>query len=199
MSSTTRLILIRHGESVANLEGRFTENSEEPLTELGIEQARSTAAVLAQRFAPVSLYASPFRRAFDTALEIGRVFGLDPLVEAELREQDFGVYRGRPYADFYGQYPAGSVERWDHLPEGGERLREVAVRCHAVLERVARRHRGEQVLVVCHGGVMAAVRGQVGDDFERPPVSTPNAWGYVLHADEAGFAGPFELDEYEGP
>ena len=198
VAEPARLVLIRHGESLANTEQRFTRDAEEPLTALGTRQARETGGFLRAHFAPARLYSSPFRRAFDTATEIGRHFDLEPVVVDDLREQDFGIYRGRPYGDLYGQHPAGSVERWDHLPEGGERLREVAKRAGSVLDQLAEEHVGEEVLVISHGGVMSALRAWVRNDFSSPPVPTRNAWGYVLHGMHAAYEGPFELDELSG-
>ena len=171
----SRLILIRHGESVANLEGRFTWNAEDPLTEAGRQQARSTAEQLSLHFAPKVLYASPFRRALDTAWEIGSIFGLEPRVEEDLREQDFGVFKGQLYAAFYGRHPAGGVERWETHPEGGEKLREVARRAGAALDRIAIGHGEEEVLVVTHGGVMSALRGWARADYSTAPMATRNA------------------------
>ena len=186
-------MLIRHGESVANLEGRFTFDADEPLTELGRAQARQTAERLRPQAAPTTLYPSPFRRAFETAVEIGHVFGLVPVVDEDLREQDFGVYKGRPYEDFYGSHAAGGVERWHRLPEGGERLRDVATRAGAAIDRLASRHPGEEILIVCHGGVLSALRAWVAGDFSQPPVPTANAWGYRLEGFAGRYRGPIEL------
>jgi probable phosphoglycerate mutase len=190
-----RLIMIRHGESVANLERRFTLDAEEPLTASGIDQARARGLALRGRYVPTSLYSSPFRRALQTAQAIGEVLGLDPVVVDDLREQDFGIYRGRPYTDFYGHWmAAGGVDRWGLRPDGGEMLREVARRAGAALDEIARRHLGGEVVVVSHGGVMSALRGWVSDDYSQPPVPTANAGGYLLHFTGERYRGPFDLD-----
>jgi broad specificity phosphatase PhoE len=191
-SSSTRLILIRHAESVANLEGRFTRHGEEPLTALGRQQAVERARRLAEICRPRALYASPFRRALETAAVIGRALDLEPEIEEDLREQDFGIYRGRPYAEFYGRR---SVERWEHLPAGGEKLRQVAERAGRVLDRIARTHVGQEVLVVSHGAVMAALRGWIASDYSQPPVSTANVGGYVLVYDGRQYAEPVDVDQ----
>ncbi|HME73515.1 MAG TPA: histidine phosphatase family protein [Myxococcota bacterium] len=176
-----RLILIRHGESVANAQQRFTYGAFEPLTSRGREEAVAIAALMRARFDPVALYASPFVRALETAQQVGRVLGLLPKVVEELREQDFGALRGRPYAD-YGMDPAAQgIGRWSHRPPGGETLEEVARRAGAALHSIARAHVGEEVVVVSHGGVMAALRGFAAGSFEDAPVPTGNAAGYLLH------------------
>jgi probable phosphoglycerate mutase len=193
-----RLIMIRHGESVANLERRFTVDTTEPLSPAGLEQARARGLALRGRCAPAALYSSPFLRALQTARAIGEALGLEPIVVEDLREQDFGIYRGRPYTEFYGHWmAAGGVDRWDLRPEGGEMLRDVARRAGAALDDIARRHLGGEVVVVSHGGVMSALRGWVLDDYSQPPVATTNCGGYVLRFTGERYQGPFDLESPE--
>lgn len=191
------LLLIRHGESIANLEGRFTWGAHEPLTAAGREQAGARAEAIRACYSPSALYSSPFQRALETAEQMGRVLGLRPTVVDDLREQDFGIFKGQPYTTFYGLHPAGGIERWNHRPEGGEMLSEVAQRAGAALDSIARGHLGGEVVVVSHGGVMSALRGWVSGDFSRPPLPTPNAGGYLLRFTGERYEGPFELETPE--
>ncbi len=187
--------MVRHGESVANREGRFTRDGDEPLTALGEEQARERGRAIARVFEPSALYTSPFHRALRSAEEIGRALGLVPRVVDDLHEQSFGVFRGRPYADFYEAHPAASgVGRWGVCPEGGEALRNVARRAGRALDGIARAHPGEEVVVVSHGGVMAALRGYVRRDYSEPSVGTGNANGYVLTFNDEGYSEAVGLD-----
>jgi broad specificity phosphatase PhoE len=199
-----RLILIRHGESVANRERRFSLDDEEPLTPEGVEQARATAERLVGRFRPVALFSSPLARAFATAREIGGPFGLDPSPIAELREQSFGALRGAPYERFYDIH-GQSLQRsdfWQLRPEGGETLVEVASRVGPVLDRLAHSHHGHDVVVVSHGGVMAALRAHIRGHFDEPPEPTPNAGGYRVEAelveDALVYRGPLSLFDESG-
>jgi len=176
-----RLILIRHGESVANAQQRFTYGPFEPLTARGRAEALATAALVRTHFDPVALYASPFVRALETAHQVGRVLGLLPKVVEELREQDFGTLRGRPYAEYGRDAAAQGTGRWSHRPPGGETLEEVAQRAGGALQAIAAAHLGEDVVVVSHGAVMAALRGFAAGSYEDAPVPTRNAAGYVLH------------------
>jgi broad specificity phosphatase PhoE len=190
------VILVRHGESLANLERRFTRSDDEPLTATGLEQARETARRLAERYVPRALYASPFLRALQTARELGAPFGLEPTVVHELHEQSFGDLRGRPYEDYYPVISTVSpLDRWHHRAPGGESLRDVAERVGPALERIATSHRGEAVLVVSHGGVMAALRAWAVGNFDRPPESTVNAGGYRLVGSGRPYHGPLPLFE----
>ena len=66
-----RLILLRHGESVANAERRFTHGPHEPLSPRGRAEALARGRLLLERFDPVAIYSSPFVRALETARLLG--------------------------------------------------------------------------------------------------------------------------------
>ncbi len=193
-----RIVLIRHGESTANAERRFTHGPFEPLTERGRMEALAAGRFVRDRFDPVALYASPFVRALETARGIGSVLGLEPAVVDALREQDFGTLRGRPYADYFDDPAAHGYGRWRHRPPGGETLEEVAARASVAIEHLARVHAGQDVVVVSHGGVMAALRGFVLRVDDVPATGTSNGQGYVLTWRSERLHGPepisIELD-----
>jgi broad specificity phosphatase PhoE len=191
------LILIRHGQSLGNLERRFTHGPEEPLTDLGREQARDAGRLVAAHYAPVALYASPFQRAHETARLIGEAIALEPVLVDALREQHFGELHGRPYDEFTHAAEAGQGTRWERRPPGGETLREVAERAGPALDEIARRHRGEPVVVVSHGGVMAALRGHAARDLVSEPAVVANATGYLLTHDGRAYRGPHEIGKAE--
>jgi len=188
-----RLILIRHGESVANSERRFTHGPEEPLSEFGQAEARARADGLRSLAQPVALYASPYRRAFDTARIIGECFRLEPVIVEDLREQFFGELHGKPYDALDGVIDRTGLARWDYRPPGGESLREVATRVGPALDRIATAHAGRDVLVVSHGGVMAALRAWVEDAFHAAPWLSPNVGGFVVHHEDGAYHPAEEL------
>jgi probable phosphoglycerate mutase len=189
-----RLILIRHGESVANSERRFTYGPHEPLSRRGREEALARGRLLLEHSDPVAIYSSPFVRALETAQLIGRVLGLEPVVVAALREQDFGELRGQPYAAL----DAAARERvggWRYRPPGGETLEEVLARAGPALDAIAARHLGSEVVVVSHGGVMAALGAWGHGDARGEPVIHANAAGYVLWRHQTRYEGPFALED----
>jgi broad specificity phosphatase PhoE len=190
-----RLILVRHGESVANAERRFTHGPHEPLSRKGREEALERARQIAARFDPVALYASPFVRALETARLIGSVLGLAPVVVEALQEQDFGQLRGQGY-DSVRSDPTWHTDRWRYRPPGGETLEEVFHRVGPALDAIADRHLGEQVVVVSHGGVMAALHAWTTlRRVEGVAQVSANASGYVVERRSAAWTGPFPLDE----
>jgi broad specificity phosphatase PhoE len=191
------LILIRHGQSLGNAERRFTHGPEEPLTDQGCDEARAAGRLVAAHYAPVALYASPFLRAHETARLIGEVVGLVPEIVEDLREQHFGELHGQPYAAFASLAEASSLARWERRPPGGETLLEVARRAGPALDALARRHAGEAIVVVSHGGVMAALRGHAAADLVAEPSVPGNATGYVLSHDGERYAAPREIGRAE--
>jgi broad specificity phosphatase PhoE len=189
-----RLILIRHGESVANAERRFTHGPHEPLSPRGREEALARGRLLLARFDPVAIYSSPFVRALETARLVGSVLGLEPVVVDALREQDFGTLRGQPYAALDDAARAREGH-WRFRPPGGESLEQVLERAGPALDAIAERHLGAEVVVVSHGGVMAALGAWIHGSPRGEPVIHANAAGYVLWRRQARYEGPFALEE----
>ncbi len=177
------LILIRHAQSVANAERRFTKHDDEPLTDLGEQQALAIGRALAGHTKLGAVIASPFLRTVQTARLAASAFALEPSLEPRLREQSFGQLAGRPYQDYFPEVVGlGPSERWGHAAAGGESLVQVSQRVLPALREIGSRHQGLCVLVVAHGGVLAAVRGALIGDFTMLPLATANARGYVVLA-----------------
>jgi len=162
---TTRLLLIRHGQSLWNASRHWQGHSDVPLS----EQGRSEAEALASRLADerlAALYSSDLERAFVTARIVGAPHGLEPVRDPRLRELDVGAWGGltRPeiaerWPDVLPRFDAGDVHA---RPEGGETRAELAARVRGALDDLAARHPGATLAVVCHGGVLAAATGEYG-------------------------------------
>jgi 2,3-bisphosphoglycerate-dependent phosphoglycerate mutase len=157
----TRICLVRHGETDWNAERRLQGHLDVPLNATGLAQARATAANLAEeRFA--ALYTSDLERARQTAAEAARVLKLEAAPEPLLRERRYGVFEGLTYDEAKARYPEDYRRFEERDPAfafaaGGESLLTFAARIHGALESLAVRHRGEQILVVTHGGVLDIV------------------------------------------
>ncbi len=154
----SRLVLIRHGETVGNLQNLWTGWTDTPLSEAGWNQVRRTARRLeGDSWSAVALYTSPIGRAQQTADTIGRALNLSPISDEALREMHFGdleAINGDRFADEHPELHA----RWrDRLDEsfawpGGEARHEFRTRTAAALERLAAKHRGQTVFLVTHSG-----------------------------------------------
>lgn len=177
----TELILIRHGETDWNRELRFQGQLDVPLNAVGLEQARRVAERMAQEPLQV-LVSSDLQRALQTARAVaGRVQRLDPVLDVALREQHFGVVEGLRVPDIKVQFPR-AWQQWirfeaDYAFEGGESTRVFHGRVLAAVRALARRHAGQTLAVVTHGGVLDMVyRSALGLPLSGPRVSEiPNA------------------------
>lgn len=155
-----RLLLVRHGETEGNVSRRL-QGADDPLTERGRRQAEEIAAHLSGRDDVVALYASPYRRAFETARAIGGALGLEPEPRAALAELDVGEAAGYRFEAWVEEFP-GEAGRFrsegvDYSWPGGESGRDLAARTEGETDRILRAHDGEggAVVVVSHGGALA--------------------------------------------
>ncbi|HQX05161.1 MAG TPA: histidine phosphatase family protein [Zoogloea sp.] len=178
---TTRICLVRHGETAWNAERRLQGHIDIPLNDIGLAQARATAASLTNQSFEAA-YASDLLRARQTADAIAARCSLQPAIDARLRERHYGVFQALTYDEARARFP----EDYQHFesrdpefvfPGGGESLRQFAARIHEALHDIATRHQGGTVLVVTHGGVLdVAHRLATGKPLETPRDFTiPNA------------------------
>lgn len=172
-----QLLLVRHAESEGNRDRAFTRTPEVGLTERGYEQARLVGEWLRERYAPVRLVSSPYRRARQTAEQIAGSAPLHIVVEEDLRERSYGDLAGQPYDTPRPDYDPAAY--WSWRPPGGETLEEVVVRVGQVLDRLARDAVGRDLVVVSHGAVMIALWRHVTGDWSAPRRVVRNA-GVVL-------------------
>lgn len=193
-SKAGRVLLVRHGESEGNATRTFTGSTEVPLTDLGRIQARRAAEVIAVRFSPALVVASPYARARETGEIIAAKLSLDLRIDEEFHEQWLGKLRGQPY-DIVGRDPSfDPTRRWEWRPPEGESLVDVQNRVAPAFERVAREHAGRDVIVVSHGGVMLALWAHLIGSWETAQSSGNAAVVLVEHDAAAGYGCPEVVD-----
>ncbi|MGL1832572.1 histidine phosphatase family protein [Rhodocyclaceae bacterium SMB388] len=186
----TRLCLVRHGETAWNAERRLQGHVDVPLNETGLEQACATADALATH-AFSALYCSDLARARQTAQATAIRIGLTPTTLTGLRERHYGVFQGLTYDEAANRFPQAYArfQRRDidfAIPEGGESLSAFSRRVSAALDDIARRHAGEPILIVTHGGVLdVAHRIATGKPLDTPrDFEIPNAaLNWIEHRD----------------
>jgi probable phosphoglycerate mutase len=152
----------------------FCRTPDVPLTKEGRSQVRAAAEWIAERYTPVRIVTSPFARARQTADILAAILGVAVVVEPGLRERSYGELAGQPYGALRARLDYDPDAYWQWCPPGGESLIEVATRAGEVLDRVARSSPGDDVVIVSHAAVMAALRCHVTGAWERGRV-TPNA------------------------
>ena len=153
----TRVVAIRHGETVWNAEMRMQGQLDTALSERGRWQAQRAAEVLAGDGIE-AIFASDLARAFDTAQALATRHGLPIVTDTGLRERSFGIFQGFTYAEIDARWPAEAA-RWrrhdpDFGPDQGEILREFSARAVAACTRIAASQAGRSIAIVTHGGVL---------------------------------------------
>jgi probable phosphoglycerate mutase len=151
------VLLARHGETDWNREGRFQGHADPPLNDLGRAQARELADRLA-REPLAAVYASPLRRAYETAEIVAASRELPLRSAAGLREVDVGSWSGLTRAEIETRFPAG-YRRWLEFGHGwddGESYEELGERVLRALLALAAAHDGSPLLAVTHGGPIRA-------------------------------------------
>jgi len=158
-----RLLLVRHGESIGNAEGRAQGHADYELSAKGRAQAeRLRERFQAYGFKPTHVYSSPLRRAAETA-EILSASWDAPLVHwDDLKEYDLGILTGLTKEEFQEKYPDVDLvlERsWRFAGlEGAEPLTERRTRGRRVVDAVLdRRGNDDVVVVVCHAGILQQI------------------------------------------
>ncbi len=160
--STTRLILVRHGETMANRGMRYVGSRDDALTEHGRVQAEQLAEALSAL--PVAaVYSSPRQRAYQTALPIAARHQIEVQILDDLRESDFGSWEGLSRAEVMER----STQDAEHLlawesdtalaPPEGESLDAMYRRVSAAIARLSEAHPGQTLVLVSHVGPTKAV------------------------------------------
>jgi probable phosphoglycerate mutase len=211
----TRILAIRHGETLWNVDTRIQGHLNIDLNETGRWQAERVGHALAEE--PIhAIYSSDLRRAFETAQAIAlapaRLAASAPTPaevtpHLQLRERHFGHLQGKTWAEIETEYPEecklwrGRDPHW--APKGGESLTALRERIRSCVDELAGQHLGGQIVLVAHGGVMDALyRLATNQSVEAPRtwhlgnaainrlLWTPQGlslvgWGDVSHFDDA--------------
>lgn len=172
------LYLIRHGESVYNAEGRIQGQTDIPLSQIGLRQARAIADGLA-KIKLDAIFTSPLKRAAQTAEPLAMHQGLTAELMPELMEIHAGIFSGLLWGEIEQKYPEHAVPWREQHPDfvipGGESRRQLMERGVRALQAIRARHL-EQVAVVAHGGVLcAALKGLLQIPAELNPFNLFNA------------------------
>lgn len=204
-----RLILVRHGENLANLTLEFSHRSVDySLTEKGVLQAQQTADFLCSA-GIAEIFTSPLKRAVETAEIIARPYGLPVTVIEEFREINVGELEGQePTLALWAQHDAILAAWYDGHPEtrfpGGEDLYTLTARASSGFRQVLDGKDGRTSLVVAHGGIFyfalhsaftGVDRSKLGRVMPNCSITEMDAWleDDRLHANLLHFASASHL------
>jgi len=187
-----RLVIVRHGRTHWNAEGRVQGQTDSPLDDVGIAQAARMAPVIA-KYEPTVLWSSDLSRAADTADAIAALTGLTPRRDVRLREVDFGEREGISHVEYKEQYPeefqAIRRGRYDDIASAERSIAVMARMTDALIELLGEVEDGGTGVAVSHGAaIKLGVAGLLG-------MSAPDAVDMLWGMDNCGWAIVAETSE----
>lgn len=172
----TRIIAVRHGETSWNVDARIQGQLDIQLNDTGRWQARCVGHALSSEDL-TAVYSSDLGRAHETARCIAAAAGIPVVAHPGLRERRFGMFEGKTFDEIHTHWPDHAhnwkkrIPEWEP-PQGGESLLQLRERVARTVGDLAARHRGEQIAVVAHGGVLDTLyRIATGQE-----VNSPRTW-----------------------
>ena len=160
------IILLRHGQTIWNVEGRYQGQLNSDLTDLGKKQAKENAYKIAKAIdtsEPFKFFSSPLGRAKETSFIICDTLGLDRdniIFDKNIQEVNYGIFEGKTkvfcQTEYAEEFKAREANKWSYVLEGGESYEMVTKRIYSWLERV----KDEKVVIlVAHEMINRALRG----------------------------------------
>jgi 2,3-bisphosphoglycerate-dependent phosphoglycerate mutase len=178
----TTVLVVRHGESEAEVPGRPFElrdgHGDPALHPVGVRQAELLADRLEHE--PIdAIYVTSLRRTHETAAPLARRLGITPVEEPDLREVflgewEGGLFRERAVRNDPVFLDIFREERWDVIP-GAEPLEAFDERVWSAFQRIVAAHPDQRVMVVAHGGVIAHLLHRVSESRRFAFSATDNA------------------------
>ena len=154
LGSLTRLLVLRHGQSEWNVQGRWQGQADIALTQEGLRQAREAA----EKLGTFDLIASSsLQRARRTAEIIAEIHGVgDVVIDDRLKESHIGPWEGLTYVEIESRWPGYLASR--QQPEGFEPSHAIIQRMTEAFGDIATECRGGQALIISHSGVIRTLR-----------------------------------------
>lgn len=174
----TRILLVRHGQSTWNADGRWQGRADPPLSELGVHQAEVAAETIADH-GITRVWASPLVRAHQTATIVAARLGLTVEKDARLQERDAGDWTGKTRTEIEEGWPGfldGGLR-----PNGFETDDVLHERALVVVREIASGATAP-IVVISHGGLIRVVERALGSE----PHSVPNLGGLEIRRVDDG-------------
>lgn len=157
----TKFIVVRHGNSVSNIDKTFTGHIDAPLSEVGLEQAARVSKYIFENYQIDKIYSSDLSRAVNTVKPFAEKVDIEIIKEKDLREIYGGKWEGVKFASLPELF-AEDFKVWQESPglarpTGGESYREAQERVVQVFNRIAEGNPNKTVVVATHGGLIRAL------------------------------------------
>ena len=201
----TKLILVRHGESLGNAARRLLGHTDLDLSPRGYCQAEAAAEALANEKIDI-IYSSDLIRAYNTAVPHARKRGLEILPSRKLREIKLGQWEGKSVDEVVAEY--GDMYEKDWLGRygtfkfpGGEGTIEAGRRFYDECRRIAEENKDKTVLITAHAAVLRSFFSLVmkippEQIADRLPFPSNASFSEAFYDGCGFFAGRFSVDDY---
>lgn len=163
----TRLFLIRHGDTIDEETKKVFKGSKDiPLSYKGKARLRKASQFLT-RFNFDHIYTSALSRCIESGKIIAEPHNLETEVVAAFNEIHFGIWEGRSFEEIDEENPT-EFRRWVknpdiHTPPQGEPLIEAQKRCVSAFNETVNRHRGQNIAIVAHAGIIRLILASILD------------------------------------
>lgn len=186
MPDTTHVVLIRHGQSLGNAEGRFGGHTDTPLSPRGRKQAAATAEALASEKLD-AIYSSDLPRAIESATPLAKLAGIEIQPTEAFRERSVGVMEGLTFEEAAAQHPdqyAALLHRdFEHVLLGGESYRQTLDRASRKLDEIIEQHRGGRIVIFTHTGTICILALHIMGALDAPELKP--VW---IHSSNCGIS-----------
>lgn len=149
------LLVVRHGQSVADVENKFEGRADFELTPLGIEQATRSAQFINKYYKPNLIISSPLKRARKTAEIISEACEIEVFIDEEIMEWNNGLLAGLPREEGMKRYPPPAGGRKPHdIYAETESFIQFRARAETFLSKLLDQNAEEdkRICIVSHGG-----------------------------------------------
>lgn len=207
MKSTTKLIIIRHGQSLGNLNGIFLGHTDLDLSDHGYLQAKITAEHLKDTEINV-IYSSDLKRAYNTAVPNAKIHNLEIKTSKNLRETFLGGWEGRTVEEIKSKYGEEMFNNsWVNdfgmfvFPDGGESTSRSATRFYDEILSICKENEGKTILITAHAGVIRgfwAIISNISWEKVASEVPFPSNASYSVayYTDGSIVPGEYSCDEH---
>lgn len=189
----SRLFLIRHAQSEANVQRIMASCLAYPLSEAGWKDANLIAAELTEQVQIHRIISSPLLRAIQTAEAFSSLYNLKIEQDSRISEQELGIYSGMTYDQVKEEelYETITSKRWNWIPEGGESYQMIAERVQSFFSDIKAGERGN-ILIVSHAVTFRLIRAVLENTLPDYPETFPNN-GEIWEVDFKGLGFKHEI------
>ena len=196
----TKIYLVRHGQSLGNLQDRFIGFTDIALTDLGRQQAEMAADYL-QNIHLDAIYSSDLQRAYNTACATAARKGLPITKTEKMREVNGGDWEGQTFSELATLYPEDFSVWCNDFKNccctNGESVAQLQARIVAEVRRIAEENPGKSVAIFCHATPIRVFAIHCRNDWTLPYAT--NASTTVAESENGEFTlVEYRIDHYMG-